>query len=337
MKKLTINSLVLVFILLNIAVLNAQESLQKKLASLKEKISEIQIDKTVIHQSLEIKDELKGKILFTSTEVDEKGKSSSESYEFYLSDIDKNTVVRKVSGKKMLVSLSTNNNLKFIKHMKEDQLDGYVNGITIIALNADQAKELSTIIVESIPLVKNTGPDWATAKEAITWLKENIGQVIVQSTKYEQSFTFNDEKNYLVTLSVKKIDAKGASTEETFDFNMLDVNKNKVELKVSGLNLTVTSEIKGSDRYIKHTKNGQIQSYESDFEIQASDIDLARNIINALVTATTKSKAEFTQYKNTNQALDYLKSSIVDVTIDGKEIKQKFDYNNLPSDIKASY
>ena len=337
MKKLTISSLVFIVFLINNIVLNAQENLQKKLESLKEKITEIQIDKTVIKQTLDVKDESKGKLLFTSTEVDEKGKSTSESYEFYLSDIDKNTVVRKVSGKKMLISLSTSDNQKFIKHLKEDKLDGYVSTFNMLASNADEGKELITLIVESIPLVKNTGMDWPTAKDALNWLKENIGQVTVGSDKYDQSFSFNNEKNYLVSLAVKKTEPKGATTEDIYDFNIIDFNKNEIKLNISGLNLTVTAKTKGGDRYIKHTRNGQVQGYESDVDFAASDIEQARNIINAIIASSTKSKAVFTQYNSTSQALDFLKSAIVDVSIDAKTFKQKFDYVISPSDVSASF
>ena len=92
------------------------QDLKSNLSTLKQKIGEVQIDKIVYRQSFETLDEEKGKVNYTSIEVDEKGKSKKESYEFYISDIDKNTIIRKTSGKKLFVSVSINNNQKFIKY-----------------------------------------------------------------------------------------------------------------------------------------------------------------------------------------------------------------------------
>ena len=101
----------------------SQDKLSQSLASIKEKVQDVQIDKTTFKQSIDILDESKGKLSFVSVLVDEKGKTSKERFEFYVSDIDKNTIIRKTSGKKLFISLSINNNQKFIKHFKEDKLE----------------------------------------------------------------------------------------------------------------------------------------------------------------------------------------------------------------------
>ncbi len=88
------------------------QDLNANYAAIKQKIVEVKIDQTTFQPSFEVLDAEKGKLNYTLTEVDEKGKSKKEGFEFYLSDIDKNTIVRNVSGKKMIVSLSINNNQK---------------------------------------------------------------------------------------------------------------------------------------------------------------------------------------------------------------------------------
>jgi hypothetical protein len=336
MKNFLLYSIVMLFALNNFYKADAQ-GLSQKIATIKDKIAEIQVDKITVRQTFELKDEAKGKILYTCTEVDDKGKSSSESYEFFLSDIDKNTIIRKPSGKKMQISISTVNNQKFIKHMKGDVLDSYESNFLMVTSNADQASEISNVLAESIPMAKNTGMDWPTAKDALNWLKSNIGQVVVQTNTFSQTLSFDNDKYYLVNFYSKKTDPKGATTEESYDFNIADINKNEVKVKISGLNISVVSVIKGKEKYIKYSKNTQAQGFESDFEIIASDIEQARNIINAMVTASIKSKVEFTQYSGATQALDFLKSSIKDIQIDAKSIKQKFDYKIQPLDLSVSF
>ena len=107
----------------------SQDKLSQSLLSIKEKVQDVQIDKATYKQYIDILDESKGKLSFVSELVDEKGKTTKEKFEFYVSDIDKNTIVRKTSGKKLFISLSINNSQKFIKHFKEYQLDSYTNAL----------------------------------------------------------------------------------------------------------------------------------------------------------------------------------------------------------------
>ncbi|HEY5140416.1 MAG TPA: hypothetical protein VIJ25_14035, partial [Methylococcales bacterium] len=118
----------------------SQDKLGQSLTSIKEKVQDVTIDKTTFKQSIDILDESKGKLSFTSTVVDEKGKTAKEGFEFYISDIDKNTIIRKTSGKKLFITLSINNNQKFIKHFREDKLDGYTNNLEIQLSSADEAQ-----------------------------------------------------------------------------------------------------------------------------------------------------------------------------------------------------
>ena len=97
----------------------SQDKLSQSLASINEKVQDVQIEKTTYKQSIDIIDEKRGKMSFVSEVVDDKGKTARESFEFYVSDLDKNTIIRKTSGKKLFISLSINNNQKFIKHFKK--------------------------------------------------------------------------------------------------------------------------------------------------------------------------------------------------------------------------
>jgi hypothetical protein len=333
MKKLTFT--LFVFFVAFVGV-KAQGKLKENLASIKSKIGEVKVDKTTFNQSLEIVNEETGKLTYSSTEVDEKGKSLKDVYEFFLADIDKNTVIRKPSGKKMLVSLSTSNGLRFIKHLKDDKLDNYANSLEILVAGSDEAANLISLISSTIPLVKPTDKNWNTPSDALNWLKENIGQVSLSSGSIGQTFTFDPKKNYLVTYTSKKTDSKGVSTEESYDANLLDINKAEVKVKVSGTNLTVIVPVKGNDKYIKYTKNGTLQSYTSDLEMSAAGIEQARNIINALLIVITKSKAQYTEFQNIKQALDHFKANTTKVDIESKSTGQKIDFKETKG-IKASF
>src|SRR5664280_1684091 len=225
----------------------SQDKLSQSLASIKEKIQDVQIDKTTYKQSIDVLDESKGKLSFVSVLVDEKGKTAKETFEFYVSDIDKNTIIRKTSGKKLFISLSINNNQKFIKHFKEDKLDSYTNYLEILLSSAEAAQELTNLFKAAIPLVNSNAKGWNTSRDALTWLKNNISKVSSVPVSLEQSFSFDDPKEYLASFTVKKTDQKNVSTEEKYEFNVLDINNKSLTVKISGAQLSVSLETKGND------------------------------------------------------------------------------------------
>jgi hypothetical protein len=304
----------------------SQDKLSQALASIKGKIQDVQIDKTTYKQSLDILDESKGKLSFVSVFVDEKGKTSKESFEFYISDIDKNTIIRKTSGKKLFISLSINNSQKFIKHLKEDKLDSYTNSIEILLSGADAAQELANLFKTAIPLVNSNAKGWNTSRDALTWLKNNISKVSSVPVSLEQSFSFDDPKEYLASFTVKKTDQKNVSTEEKYEFNVLDINNKSLTVKISGAQLSVSLETKGNDHYIKYTKNNEQQSYVNAFEIVAEDIDQARDIIAALSTAIEKSKSVMPDFSSLQKSLDFSTKNITDQSFEKKILNQKINF-----------
>jgi hypothetical protein len=317
---------IVVFSLVSIFETNSQDKLSQSLASIKEKVQDIQIDKTTYKQSIDILDAGKGKLNFVSVLVDEKGKTAKEGCEFYVSDIDKNTIIRKTSGKKLFISLSINNNQKFIKHFKEDKLDSYTNNLEILLSSADAAQELADLFKTTIPLVNSSEKSWTTNTDALNWLKNNISRINSDQTTVEQSFSFGDRKDYLASFSVKKTGQKSASSEENYEFNILDINIKNLAVKVSGTQLSVSVITKGNDSYIKYTKNNEQQSFVNDFEIIAEDIDQARNIIAAFSTAIEKSKLVIPDFGSLQKSLDFITKNTTELTLEKKALTQKINF-----------
>ena len=304
----------------------SQDKLSQSLASIKEKVQDVQIDKTTYKQSIDILNESKGKLSFVSELVDEKGKTTKEKFEFYVSDIDKNTIVRKTSGKKLYINLSVNNGQKFIKHFKEDQLDSYANAFEIILSSADAAQELSDLFKNTIPLVKSAEKEWNTNADALSWLKSNISKINSGAATFEQSFSYGERKDYLAIFTVKKTDQKSVSTEQKYEFSILDINVKNLTVKVSGTQLSVSVETKGSDPYIKYTKNNELQGFAKDFEIIAENIDQARNIIAAFTAAIEKSKLMIPDFGSLQKAVDFITKNTTDLTLDKKALSQKINF-----------
>jgi hypothetical protein len=71
---------IVVFSVVSISEAKSQDKLSQSLASIKEKVQDVQIDKTTFKQSIDVLDGNKGKLSFVSVLVDEKGKTAKESF-----------------------------------------------------------------------------------------------------------------------------------------------------------------------------------------------------------------------------------------------------------------
>ena len=304
----------------------SQGNLSQSLTSIKEKVKDVQIDKTTFKQSIDVLDESKGKLSFVSELVDEKGKTTRERFEFYLSDIDKNTIIRKTSGKKLFLSLSIDNNQKFIQYFKEDKLESYTNNLEILLPGTDAAQELADLLKTAIPLVASGDKNWNNNTDALNWLKDNMPNINTGTANFEQSFSFGESKAYLASFTVKKTDQKNVSTEEKYDFSILDINKKNLAIRVSGIQLSVSVETKGNDPYIKYIKNNEQQSFANDFEIVVEDIDQARNIIAAFSTAIDKSKSVIPDFGSLEKSLDFISKNTTELTLEKKTVNQKINF-----------
>jgi hypothetical protein len=306
------------------------QDIKQILTDIQSKVGEIQIDKITYKQTIDVLDDTKGKIRFSSVATDDKGKATKESYEFYVSDIDKNTIIRKTSGKKLLVNMWINNKQKFIKTYKDDVHEGYVDNLEMLVSDADAAQGIIDLFKKAIPLVKMNEKSWTSAKDALAWLQSNIGEVSTKTGRSVQTFSFNDQKEYMVIFKVVTTDTKGATIEENFEMNIADINKNNIQLKISGAVLSVQIETKGGNKYIKYNKNNQLQNYTSDISVLSDDIDHARQLMSAFTAAVEKSKPVYSSFTSVQQATDFIKNNTVDQTIETKTLSQRIEFNTTP-------
>src|ERR1035437_584689 len=198
MKKISKILLLAIFIS---TPMRSENSLSQMLSNIKNKVVEVQVDKSSIRQSLEILNESKGKLRLTSIVVDEKGKTSKSTYEFYITDIDKNTIIRSTQGKKMFVSMSLYNKQKFVKLLIDDKPESYTNNVEIIVSETEAAQIIIDNMKSAISQIKTVDKTWTSANEALLWLKNNVKEVAIKSGSISQSLSFNEKRNYLIDLT----------------------------------------------------------------------------------------------------------------------------------------
>ena len=313
--------------LLSLSAAGQQDKPDQILSAIKEKVQEVQVDKSTFRQSIDILDAGKGKLRFVSSLTDEKGRTETGSYEFYISDLDKNTIIRKTSGKKLFVSMTVNNSQKFIRYYKGEKTDSYTNNLEILMSSADEASVLADLFREAIPLVKSAEIKWGTGRDAMTWLKDNISGTGLEAPAAEQAFGFGEKKEYLAFFT-RKTDQKGTRTEERYDFNILDIDAKSLTIKVSGTVLSVSVGCRGKNSYFRYERNSELQNYQDNFEILSGDVEQARMIISALTAASEKSVQPMPDFGTLQKATDYLSGSVTDITSDKKTTGQKMSFTS---------
>jgi hypothetical protein len=323
-KRLTQTVFVFFFLLFTFHSVNSQ-TLSQLINDIKGKVIDVQIDKIQFKQTLEILNESKGKLRFTSAQVDEKGTSTTMSYEFYLSDLDKNTIIRKTEGKKLIVSMSVVDKQKFVKCNKNEKLFAYDDNVDILMPGSDAAQFVIDKVKAAIPLVKNSEYSWASSKDALTWLCGHIKQVEGKNGACIQSLTIDPQRENLLTFSTKSTDSKGITVDEVYNFNIQDVNKTQVVVRVSGTSLSVQIGLKNEDKFIRYSKNNALQNFVNNLEILADDVDQARDIVAALTFASEKCKMAPVEFKTSQSAVDFLKKNIGSISFDSKSVKQQID------------
>ena len=288
------------------------------------KVGTVQADKVSYQQTLKILDQKKGKIEVLVTKVEGEKKTSNYSFELYLSDIDKNTIVSKPSGKTINVELSVQNNLKFIKEFEEGTLKEYSSKMQLIATDADNARTIIENLKNVIPQIKSSELQFTTLKDATEWLSKNTGEVKTGNDQYAQSITYDGVKPYLLTYTQTKTDNKGVVVANAYNLSLDDINKNTISISISGNVMKLKMGTKGNQSLIKVLKNNEPQSYDNDVEIIFDDLDKARNSITALNAAISNTKPIVPVFKTKTEALEKIDFWISKSTIGTNQYTQSF-------------
>ena len=321
MKKLIIITGLLGFVLANKSYLNAQEPI----SWLADYTGDIVISPNTYRYSFLSMDDNPCKINILEKKVDKKGSETVKAYNFYLSDIDPSSLKFKTSGSSVLVTMGINNSQKFITVMENDGIDGYIASVTLTMNDIEKARGFIDVMKDNITDCKSTQKGWNARHEAIDWLSKNIGTSSISGTTYEQQFLAG-EKDYLVQFK-----SKTSGGESTYDFNLSDINPQKISLVVSGKVLKIEVPALESKYYIRLMKAGDQFSYVRELAIYSDNIEQARSIVNALIylAAETK-KPERMVWSSYNDALTFVENNMGKVKSGSSMLEQSLTFENSP-------
>jgi hypothetical protein len=257
---------------------------------------------------------------FQASSVNEKGEQKLFGYTLDLNDINPSAINLKISGKSLLVEVPVKESNKYVKvesptgTVFTDVLQIYANGI-----------ELARQIVNALSyLVTNTTPErqqWDSYVSSLKFVQDHLGEVKVADELFTNSFGFDVSPSGLVEFVIGKSDSKGTSGSETYAFYLADIQE-KLKLEVSKSSITIPLETKNKQEFIRVSKENKVTEYASTVGIHMADIDMARDILNALEYAVSQSKEEIREFSNLGETASWISENVGLIETDGDKFEQ---------------
>ena len=257
---------------------------------------------------------------FQSNSINEKGTQDLSDYTFDLSDINPLAIHLKISGKSLIVEVPVKDGKRFMKVTApagtefKNELLIYVNEI-----------ELARQIVYALSyLVTNTNPErtqWDSYSASLDFVKENIGEVTIDDDLFSYSLNYETPPSGLVNLEIEESDSDGTSESVKYSFYLTDV-KGEVGLVVSKNSITIKLETENKREFIRETQEDIVTDYSSALAFHISEIDMARDIVNAFEYAILNSEEKIVEFNDISEIGTWFSENIGLIEIDGNKYEQ---------------
>ncbi|MDN5200365.1 hypothetical protein QQ008_03310 [Fulvivirgaceae bacterium BMA10] len=124
---------------------------------------------------------------------------------------------------------------------------------------------------------------------------------------------------------------------DTYYFNLVDLDKNKIRFFTKKNAVLVEAKTKGDRKFIQYETDGKLGNYVNEINIQAQNIENAREIVNNLKSiaehAEDTKKQYFDDSGNATAILDFLEKNIKPITINDDQFDQSFTYDKSKNGI----
>ena len=260
---------------------NPEPDLNTTARYLTEQVGDVNLGKEVYEQSFSYDADAQ-QIQYEVVDVD---KGDKNSFRVNPADINANSIVSDTKGEAVLITLETQGERDLIQELENDQVEGYENEITIRAPGVQEARHQVEALKRLVTLARTETQDPFAAlgdnpDQAVTlqFLQENVGEVVAGEDAYQQTFTPASGNPCLVSYSVVE-EEKGK--EETYEWNMADINANQIIFDTKGTSVLVTLVTRGENDLIKAIEEGEVDGYEDEVELRANSIEEARSLVSA--------------------------------------------------------
>ncbi|MGK0317045.1 MAG: hypothetical protein ACI86M_003284 [Saprospiraceae bacterium] len=198
----------------------------------------------------------------------------SKKMEWHWSDIATGSVNVDYNSSNQTISFKTKNKKKFITYYKEDgKIDKYDDEFEFDIADVYSAKSLEILVPQ---IVQECNRDLDV--KDMTWMSNYVSSVTVDDGKYDQSIEqTDDECSYMY-----KLENKEKGKEETYEFNLYDLNPKSIKLDISKNKINLNVVTKGKEKLITKYEEGGDLKYEKEIDLKFDDLLSARIAQNTL-------------------------------------------------------
>ena len=295
---------------------NQAQSLDEKLDALQSSVRNVTVKDVDYDQQLSY-DKSSGYIITIIISESKRGKVTQ--YSFNLFDLAKNKVRFDTKRNVAVVEIGTNNDKKVIKNVVDNKVGSYLNKVMIRAEGVEAARSLHNQIKSVIEEAGKMQPDFFPKKtdlpDLLGVLEKQVGKVQINDNVFEQSFSFQNDNQVIVTFSSSDV---GKSTSESMKLNFGDVNLRQIDFSTRGNTVYVEAETTGKKNLIEYSKNGKITGFRNKISLKANNIEEGRKLAAALVNlkelADQHQKELFDANSGRESTIDFLKANIKTVS-----------------------
>ncbi len=269
------------------------------------------------------------KLKFEELHTNKKGLTSVRSWIFYLTDIDPSAISFKAKGKSINLTMETYRSQKFISYFEGEELDDFTEKIAITMNEVDMARSFIETLKEKLTNCKETQVVWENRNQAFNWLMDNVGEAMDDGTEWEQEFK-KGKRDYLVEFEAKSVNSKGEQLSSNTIFDLSDIDPMAINLKISGKSLMVEVPVKESKKYIE-VKSPAGSQFTSKLLIYTDEIELARQIVNALYYLVNNTIPERPTWESYSSSLEFAKDNLGEFTVDDDLYSNALEFESSPS------
>ncbi len=279
-----------------------------RLEWLQNNITDVDLGDKQFTQNFNVRNTYPGAISFNK--ISHSGKNEkNRNYIFNLSGLDPKHINFEIKGNIFALKIGTKHNEKIIKVIENNQPKSFTNKFTIVCQNIEQARNMQKVLNDIIPLAEksfgNSLPQVENTEGAYSIINDLIASVEDTKTTYQQNF----EGDCIVHFT-QNIELGNKNTQNQYEFNWIDINKNQLKIKPKGSFLILEIKTKKGKKYIKYIKNGQPVNYTNSINIYLPEIDktliVQKTIRKTIRICNDKVKKDTQQPLTKEQALQIL-------------------------------
>ena len=257
-------------------------SYQKCLDILRNNIGQVVINQDAYDQVFKVSSENDLVFIYTLNDV-----SEGEKYEYVVNaaDFGKIPVNFDTDKNSVLIELKTAGDRELVRVTENNEDVDYESEMEIRSPDVETARELAAVFsrFNQLALEKmEKSVAFPNVSEAENYVLSAVADVVVETDTYQQSI----EKGSSECLLKYNLTDVSDDTQYVYEFNLKDVDVNKIHFETDGGEALVTIQIKGGNDLIQVYENGEADDFTDEFQMKAKDIEQARKLETALKMMT---------------------------------------------------